>query len=306
MKSKLHANQYVLPLAMLALCSMLLVSWGNKQKLPQTGQKVNSDTVPRERKIRDLDDAIRELDRVDISTEMKKAMQEMHRSMQNIDIEKMKGDMERSLQEVDIQKIKAEIQKSMQEIDLQKMKVDLQKAMSEIDVEKMKKDIDGSLSQIDKEKIKAEIEKNFDAAKIKAEVESSLSKIDMEKWKSEIDQVKIDKEKLHKEMKEFQEEMKDLGPKLQKELEKAKVDIEKAKKELKEYKTFVDGLEKDGLINKEEYVIRHKDGELFINGKKQPADVYNKYRSFLESHKKFVIRKTVDGFDMNNNDHEEL
>ena len=33
-------------------------------------------------------------------------------------------------------------------------------------------------------------------------------------------------------------------------MEKAKVGLEKAKAEMKEYKEFVDGLEKDGLINK--------------------------------------------------------
>ena len=87
-------------------------------------------------------------------------------------------------------------------------------------------------------------------------------------------------------------------------MEKAKVDIEKAKVEMREYKSFVDGLEKDGLINKRDgYSIEHKNGELIINGKKQPADVYNKYRSFLEKHKKFNIKKTDDNFNINNDDH---
>ncbi len=46
-------------------------------------------------------------------------------------------------------------------------------------------------------------------------------------------------------------------------MEKAKEKIEKAKAEMNEYKEFVDGLEKDGLINnKEDYTIKHKDGEL--------------------------------------------
>ena len=105
--------------------------------------------------------------------------------------------------------------------------------------------------------------------------------------------------KLDEEMKKLREEMKELGPKLEKEMQKAKVEIEKAKAEIKEYKAFVDGLENDGLINKKEgYTLKHKDGELFINGKKATEQTYNKYRNFLEKHKKFNIEKSDDDFDI--------
>jgi len=88
----------------------------------------------------------------------------------------------------------------------------------------------------------------------------------------------------------MEKELKNIGPEIEKSLKDAKVEIEKAKVELKEYKGFVDGLEKDGLISKKDgYKVKHKDGELFINGKKQSSDVYNKYRSFLEKHKSFNI-----------------
>lgn len=82
-------------------------------------------------------------------------------------------------------------------------------------------------------------------------------------------------------------------------MEKAKVEIEKAKVEIKEYKGFVNGLENDGLINKKEgYSLKHKDGELFINGKKASEQTYNKYRPFLEKHKKFNMKKDDDDFDI--------
>ena len=82
-------------------------------------------------------------------------------------------------------------------------------------------------------------------------------------------------------------------------LQKAKVEIEKAKAEIKEYKDFVNGLESDGLINKKEgYTLKHKDGELFINGKKASEQTYNKYRNFLDKHKKFSIEKDDDDFDI--------
>jgi hypothetical protein len=93
--------------------------------------------------------------------------------------------------------------------------------------------------------------------------------------------------------------LKDLKPRIEQDLAKAKVEIEKAKTELKEYKVFVDGLDKDGVIKKNEpYTIKHKDGELLINGKKASADTYNKYRAFLEKHPSFSIDKDEDDFDI--------
>ena len=113
----------------------------------------------------------------------------------------------------------------------------------------------------------------------------------------------IDFEKIKVEMKDLEKEMKKIKPEIEKELAKAKTEVEKAKIELKEYKSFVDGLEKDGLINKKEgYTIKHKSGELIINGKTQPAGVYNKYRGFLEKHKTLTIEKTDDDFNIDNDD----
>ena len=84
---------------------------------------------------------------------------------------------------------------------------------------------------------------------------------------------------------EAREEMKKIGPEIEKELKKAKLEIEKAKTELKEYKSFVDGLEKDGLINKKEsYSIKYKNGKLTINDKEASDKTHEKYRDFLDKH----------------------
>jgi len=137
-------------------------------------------------------------------------------------------------------------------------------------------------------------------AKIQKEVAESMAKIDWDKMKVEMDKVKnIDMKKMEAEMEKMKDEMKDLGPKIKEEMEKAKVEMEKAKEEMKQYKSFVDGLDSDGLINKKEaYTIRHKDGELFINDKKASAETYSKYRNFLDKHKKFNIEKSDDDFDI--------
>jgi hypothetical protein len=163
----------------------------------------------------------------------------------------------------------------MKDVDLSKMKLDFENSMKVIDVEKLNKELKESMNKMDWDKMKLEME--------------DLRKIDMSK--------------LQEEMKKLQEEMKDLGPQMEKELANAKVEIEKAKKEMQEYKDFVDGLDKDGLINKkQDYTIEEKSGDLIINGKKQPGEVYNKYRSFLEKHKHFKIEKSEGNFNIHNKD----
>ncbi|HMK26175.1 MAG TPA: hypothetical protein VK483_09110 [Chitinophagaceae bacterium] len=253
-----------------------LVSWDQKQSPGHFGQPIN-DTVPktkpgdREKKIRDLDDVLDELNEADMKVNMEKVQKELAEAMKKIDGEKIKMEMEKAMKEVDMEKIKREVEESMAKIDFNKIKEEMANVMKEVDMEKIQK-----------------------------EVQESMAKVDWDKMKAEMDKVKdIDMKQVEKEMEKVKEEMKNLGPKIEKEMEKAKVEIEKAKVEIKEYKEFVDGLESDGLINKKEsYSLKHKDGELFINGKKASEQTYNKYRSFLEKHKKFSIKKDDDDFDI--------
>jgi hypothetical protein len=263
MNSKPVALKKFLPILLVTCFSIALVAWAGQKQTPHQQVKQSfTDTIPKkstDRKIRDLDDAIDELNKVDLK--------------------------------VDMEKVKAEIEEAMKNVDMAKIQMEIDKAMKDVDMEK----------------IKAEIEKatqSIDAAKIEQDIKESLGKIDWDKMKKDMDEVKkIDMSKLDADMKKLQLEMKELGPRIQKEMEKAKVDIEKAKEELKEYKGFVDGLDKDGLIDKKQgYSIEHKNGELIINGKKQPADVYNKYRSFLEKHKRFNIKKSDGDFNIDNDD----
>ncbi len=225
------------------------------------------DTVPKkqtkEKKIRDLDDVIDELDNAEWQTAMDKAMKDLNESMKMFDAQKMQLDMEKAMKDVDFEK--------------------MQKELSKID-----------FSNVEKEMARAM--KEFDGAKFQKEMQESMQKIDWEKMQSEFDRMKnIDMKKMQLDMEKMQSELNKMGP----ELEKAQVEIEKAKKEMKEYKEFVDGLEKDGLINKkDDYTINHEDGALIINGKKASEATYNKYKTFLDKHKTFKIKKSADDFDI--------
>jgi len=287
MNAKPFALRYFLPIAVVACFSIALVAWAGKKQSHQqkrTEQNAN-DTTPKvksDKKIHDLDDAIDELDNAEIKLNLDKIKAEVQEAMKNIDMQKVKMDVEKAVKEVDMEKVKAEIDKAMKEVDMEKVKAEVEKATKEIDAAKIEQKVKESLAKVDMEKINEQIKKEMEEVK------------------------KIDLSKLDEEMKNLQIEMKDIQPKIEKEMEKAKVEIEKAKVEMKEYKSFVDGLEKDGLINKKEgYTIQHKNGELIINGKKQPADVYDKYRSFLEKHKNFTIKKSDNDFNIDN-DHDGL
>lgn len=67
-------------------------------------------------------------------------------------------------------------------------------------------------------------------------------------------------------------------------MEKAREGIEVAKVELKKYRDFINELDRDGLINKKDgYRLEWKsDGSLYINGKKQPKEVSDKYHKYYK------------------------
>jgi len=257
------------PVALLACFSVLLLSWGGqKQTHQQRSEQSVNDTVPKnkaDKKIRDLDDVLDELDRAEL----------------NVDMEKVNEQLKEAMKQIDKAKIQMDVDKALKEVDMEKIKGQMEKLTNEMDAAKIQKELKESLAAVDWEKMNQQIKEQMEEVK------------------------KIDMSKLDAEMKKLEIEMKGLGPKIEKEMANAKASIEKAKAEMKEYKGFVDGLEKDGLINKKEgYTIQHKNGELIINGKKQPVDVYNKYGGFLKKHEKFTIKKSDDDFNIYNDDDE--
>lgn len=246
---------------------VLLSSWEFKETYHfwNDDEPENCDTIPkkdgREKKIRDFDDVLDELNNIDLK--------------------------------VDIEKIQKEVKESLNKLDADKIKMDMQKSLQEIDMEKIRKDVESSIAKIDWEKINAEM------AKVK-DVDLKKMQIELEKMQSKLAEMpKVDMKKIELDMEKMKKDLSDIGPEIQKSMEKAKVDIENAKVEIKEYKDFVDGLDKDGKLNKKgSYTIKHKDGELFINGKKADDATYSKYRSFLEKYKSFKIEKSDDDFNI--------
>lgn len=202
-----------------------------------------------------------------------KKIVDLDKAMQDLD--EAQEDLRESIRDIDWDKMNTELKETMKDlqVDLQKMNVELKKSLQEIDVEKMRRDVEESVASINWDQIKRDLE--------------SVKNVDLEKVKVELEQVKV--------------ELQNLKPELERSLKGARESIEQGKAELREYKTFVDGLERDGLIVKgKPYKIEHKDKQLLINSKVQSQDVYNKYRTFLEKHKTFTLEENKDDVKLDN------
>ena len=254
--------------ALLCGLSVALASWsGDRDR--KTGQSQN-DTIPRKHsEPRNLDEVLEQLESMDIEEQLRNARQQVEKAMKEVDFEKIRIQMESAMKDIDFDRIEKQVRESVAKIDLDKMKEEMS---------------------------------NIDFEELEAELKESLEKIDMDKLKEEIRRVKeIDMKELETEMAKLKEEMKEMGPKLEKEMSKAKQEMEKARVEIREYKEFVDGLEKDGLIDKKKgFILEHRNGELFINDKKASAATYGKYRQFLEKHSRFRLVQNDKEFNLDN------
>ena len=252
MKPKTILLRRVLPALLITGVMLVLVSWDFKQHDGRY-KTDRTDTVPKkEKKIVDLDDALDEVNGLDMNWGNLK--RELSQSMKQLDLGKMQLD---KLKDLDFSKLSKDLNESMAKVDWSDMKLQLDK-LKDLHV-----DLDGL------ENLK---NMHIDLGDMHEQLQKELKNI-------------------HIDMSGLQEQMKTLRP----ELEKLKVNMDDLKIQIKEYKDFVDDLDKDGLLKKnEDYTIINKDGELTINGKKASTEVYNKYRSFLEKHKEFTIKKNDD------------
>ena len=118
-----------------------LVSWDHHQQSPRQHNQNINDTVPRtktvDKKIRNLDEALDELNKGEWKQDLEKAMNELKESLKSIDGEKIKLQVEKALKEVDLSKLQQELKETMAKVDLNKMKDQLELSMKELDMSKL-------------------------------------------------------------------------------------------------------------------------------------------------------------------------
>src|SRR6476620_3281707 len=106
MNSKPVALKYLLPVAVVACFSIILLSWGGqKQTHQQRPEQSFNDTVPKnkaDKKIRDLDDVLDELDKAELKIDMEKVTEQLKEAMKQIDMAKIQMEVDKALKEVDM------------------------------------------------------------------------------------------------------------------------------------------------------------------------------------------------------------
>jgi hypothetical protein len=272
----------------------LLAFKNSPQQKPAIANQAQ-DTIPAKRnKItredvndrRDLDKELRQLDNA----------QENIDRLKEKDWKEIERTVEESIRNIDLEKIQQQVEQAVRLVDYEKINRTVQEALQKIDFDKIQRDIDRSLAEVknvDKEEIRQEIEKA--RLQVKEAMEKEEWKEDMKKTqKHSKEEVKKELENAKKELARVKEDMKHQKMDFKKELDKAKVDIDKTRTALKDYQEMIYDMEKEGLLNtKEDYTIEYKDGDLFINDKKQSSDITGKYKKYFKQ-KKIAIKK-VDG-----------
>ena len=178
-------------------------------------------------------------------------------------------DFDEAMKELDVQMSKLDEQMKNLDINIDKQVKD---AVSNINIDEIQKQTEQSLKAIDWDKMHKDVDESIEQAK------NEIAKIDFDKIKND---VKEAQEKLNSEAFKEQLNSEKLHKTINEAMKKANEGMEKAKEELQRMKAFTNELAADGLIDKQKgYTIKWKDGDLYINGKKQPENISNKYRKY--------------------------
>ncbi|HEY8893289.1 MAG TPA: hypothetical protein VIM79_00625 [Niastella sp.] len=284
---KLHKTFIWTTLSVLSLSAVVtLLSFTGGPQQKQAIANHYYDTVPKKNQDRDLDKELRALDKA----------QEQLQKLKEKDWQEVQRNIEESISKIDVERIQQQVDEAIKKIDFEKINRQVQESLRKIDFDKIERDIEQSLNdikKIDKEEIKREIDK------ARKQVNEAMEK---EEWKENMkeaqqksnEEVKKALENTKKELARVKEEMKQQKFDMKKQFDEARQEVDKAKAEVKGYQDMIYGMEKDGLLNtKEDYTIEYKDGDLFVNGKKQPQDVADKYKKNFK--KKTIAIKKQDG-----------
>ena len=158
-----------------------------------------------------------------------------------------------------MQKLKAELGQDYQ----RHIKDSYQKAFDEINWKKIQGGYEKAIAEVQENQEFKKMNKQFNLQR--QQMMSDLNR-----------QMELSRLNMEKGMKSMQLALK---VDMDRQLQKARIQLQKAKVQLGEINNFKTDLEKDGLIKAgESYDIEIKDGDLYINGKKQKSKVSKKYK----------------------------
>ncbi|HMU11290.1 MAG TPA: hypothetical protein PKC54_14860 [Ferruginibacter sp.] len=215
------------------------------------------DTVPD----RNYNGSIKMKDFDKLQSELDRSLSQLSDELKKIDFSKMEKEIEASLKSIDADKIMRDVERSLKDIDLDKTLASVTSSLKDLD-------LDFKGEEIEIEKAMAEAKKEIEKAK------KEISKIDKDAIKKELEEARKEVEKSKAEINKID---------MDKIMSEAKESINEAKEELKQTKELITELEKDGLVNtKNGFELEYKDKSLYIDGKKQSAEVTDKYRKYFK------------------------
>jgi hypothetical protein len=284
---------------------LALAAWQtNPQQHQMTGDPLQ-DTIPDKNRNK----ATREAGDRDLDKEMRQ-LEKASEDMKSKDWEKMQRDIEESIKRIDIEKIQKQTREAVQRIEFEKVHKQIEESLSRIDFDKIQQQIDESMaraSDINNKEIKEQLQK------VKQQVKEVMKKEVLEKqnWKEDLQKAHLlNKEQMEKQMSKLREDMDKVRENIKqekfnfkKEMQKAHVELAKAKEEMKGYQEMIYAMEKEGLLNtNEDYTIEYKDGELYVNDKKQSAETTNRYKKYFKKDKITIKKEDGDMHIQHNSD----
>jgi uncharacterized protein (DUF342 family) len=172
------------------------------------------------------------------------------------------------------------LNEQMKKMDFNKVQKDVNDALEKVDFEKLERQINESMRKIDFEKIRKDIK------------ERSVNVEQLERMKT---QMAATHAQIERQREDIALNRGEYRLNIDKAMRNARESMAKAREELQNLRDFTTELEKDGLINKiSPHKIEVRSGQLFINDKKQPNEVNEKYRKY---HRKqdFTINLNEEG-----------
>ena len=279
MKFRTRFTKLLLICIVASITAIGLMAWTGKP-VPQLSQNV-TDTIPskkvqKEKPKKDFDKQLEQLEKVE--TELG--------SLDHDDLDDLGEKIEEAIGRIDFGRIGLEIEEATH--DLKDLDKEIARALKDVNWDEISVDIEKSMKElrdIDFENIHDEL---HDA---KRELKSVLKdgdwdvKLDNINWK----EINDDIAKSMKDVKDFKFDFdaKDLDIGL--DMENVTGAIRKAKEELKGFKEMVYEMEQDKLLNTEnDYKIEFKKGELYIDDKKQGAEITSKYKKYFPNDRTII------------------
>jgi len=307
-----HTSKSITGLAIL-LIAIAGLAWQTKTHATNSKRHLQ-DTLPTKDKetqtviTGDLDKALEQVRKAQDNLEQQlekngfdKMQKELLKAQAQLNAKDMHAEIAKAMKELESQKLN--IEEQMKNIDMQKIQAEVQEAMQKVDLERMQKDMkrahEAFENNIDYKKMEAEIRAAMGQAK-KAMAE--MKAIDMQKVQQQLERAKEqlagNEAQIKDELENARKNLAEGFPKdFKKELEKAKEGVKKASEELQHYKEMIVEMKKEGLLKQDgSYSIKYKNGELYIDGVKQPDTITEKYKHYFR-HENVQLKKSKDGTD---------